>query len=209
MSIKIRWLGHASFKLTFGNWEVVLDPYENGSVPGLNNLEAGAMEVLCSHGHGDHNAAHLVRINRMFAPAPVIKKVDTFHDNEGGTKRGKNIVHVFEHEGLRLAHFGDLGHLLTPEQVAEIGPVDIALIPVGGFFTIDAATALQVCAQVGAKTVIPMHYRTEDFGFEVIGTLQQFTDLCDSVVAVEGDTIEINGTAPCTTFVLQPALLAK
>lgn len=209
MSIKIEWLGHACFKLTFGDWQVVLDPYEDGSVPGLGNMSAGAMEVLCSHEHHDHNARNLVRINRMYAPAPEIVRVATYHDDAQGAKRGENIVHIFNYNGLRVAHFGDLGHPLTDRQAAQIGKIDIAMIPVGGHYTIDAGTAFKVCGQIGSKTVIPMHYRTPEFGFDVIGGVEEFTSLCDKVVKVDGDTIEIEGKAPEAVFVLKPHFLEK
>ena len=69
---------------------------------------------------------------------------------------------VFETGGLKIAHLGDLGHLLTDEQLKEIGPVDVVLIPVGGFFTIDAAQATKVVEQLKPRTiVVPMHYKTD------------------------------------------------
>jgi len=181
-NITVQWLGHACYKFTFGDWTCVIDPYDNGSVPGIADLQVSAHEIFCSHGHHDHNAAHLVKQVRMFAPAPLVTEVETFHDDAQGTKRGTNIVRVFEYEGMTLAHFGDLGHILTDEQVEAIGPVDVALIPVGGFYTIDPQQAVKVAQQVEAKVVIPMHYRTADFGFDVIAHIDDFTALCDNVL---------------------------
>ena len=208
-NIIVQWLGHACYKLTFGEWTCVVDPYENGSVPGIDDLQVSALEVFCSHGHHDHNAAHLVKQPRMFAPAPQITEVETFHDDANGTKRGTNIVRVFEYEGLTLAHFGDLGHILTEEQAEAIGPVDVALIPVGGFYTIDPQQALEVAQQVEAKVVIPMHYRTEDFGFDVIAHINDFTSLCENVVFTDEDTIVIDENTPEMTAVLKPHFIKK
>lgn len=208
-NITVQWLGHACFKLTFGDWSCVVDPYENGSVDGIDNLQVSANEVFCSHGHHDHNAAHLVKQVRMFAPAPQITTVDTFHDDAQGAKRGTNIVHIFEYEGMTVAHFGDLGHILTEEQAQAIGPVDVALIPVGGFFTIDPQQAITVAQQVEAKVVIPMHYRTDDFGFDVIAHIDDFTALCDNVVKTGEDTIVIDENTPRMTAVLTPHFLKK
>jgi L-ascorbate metabolism protein UlaG (beta-lactamase superfamily) len=70
---------------------------------------------------------------------------------------GRNTIFILEMDGLRLAHFGDLGHVLTPEMLQAIGPLDIAIIPVGGSYTIDAAT--QVVSQLNPKLVVPMHYK--------------------------------------------------
>lgn len=206
-NITVQWLGHACFKLTFGDWTCVIDPYENGSVNGLDDLQVSALEVFCSHGHHDHNAAHLVKQVRMIAPSPDITQVDSFHDDAGGSKRGTNIIHVFEYEGLTLAHFGDLGHVLTQEQAEQIGPVDVALIPVGGFYTIDPQQAYQVAQQVEAKVIIPMHYRTAGFGFDVLAHIDDFTALCDNVVITGEDTIVIDANTPEMTAVLTPHFL--
>ena len=208
-NITVQWLGHACYKLTFGDWTCVIDPYDNGSVPGVADLHVSAHEIFCSHGHHDHNAAHLVKQVRMFAPAPEITTVDSFHDDAQGAKRGTNLIHVFEYEGLTLAHFGDLGHILTEEQAEAIGPVDVALIPVGGFYTIDPQQAKQVAQQVEAKVVIPMHYRTADFGFDVIAHIDDFTSQFDNVVITEEDTIVIDANTPEMTAVLTPHFLEK
>lgn len=208
-NITVQWLGHACYKLTFGDWSCVVDPYNNGSVPGIGNLEVSANEVFCSHDHHDHNAAHLVKQVRMFAPAPEITEVETCHDDAQGTKRGMNIVRVFEYGGMSVAHFGDLGHILTEEQMEAIGPVDVALIPVGGFYTIDPKQAYEVAQQVEARVVIPMHYRTEDFGFDVIAHLDEFTSLHEDVVYMESDTIVIDENTPEMVAVLLPHFLEK
>ena len=187
--VTIQWLGHSCFKLTWDDWSAVVDPYQDGSVPGLDNLQVSAIDVFCSHGHYDHDAAEVVKQIKMAAPAPKITRVNSFHDNEKGTKRGENIIRVFDFDGFKVAHFGDLGHLLDDEQVSRIGDVDVALLPVGGFYTIDAPTAKEVAQQVKAKVIIPMHYRTDKFGFDVIGTLDEFTKLYDDVTYTGSDTV--------------------
>ncbi len=187
--VTIQWLGHSCFKLTWDNWSAVVDPYQDGSVPGLDNLQVSAIDVFCSHGHYDHDAAEVVKQIKMAAPAPKITRVNSFHDNEKGTKRGENIIRVFDFDGFKVAHFGDLGHVLSDEQVSRIGDVDVALLPVGGFYTIDAPTAKKVAQQVKAKVIIPMHYRTDKFGFDVIGTLDEFTKLYDDVTYTGSDTV--------------------
>ena len=63
-------------------------------------------------------------------------------------------------DGIRLLHCGDLGHLPDAELVRKAGRVDVILVPVGGFFTIDAAQAKAVCEAFGPRVIIPMHYRT-------------------------------------------------
>jgi len=85
----------------------------------------------------------------------------TFHDGEGGRKRGKNTVYLMEVDEVSVCHLGDLGHVLTTEQVAELDNVDVLLLPVGGVSTIDAPLAAEVVRQLEPKVVVPMHYKTE------------------------------------------------
>ncbi|MCL6580149.1 MAG: MBL fold metallo-hydrolase [Firmicutes bacterium] len=84
----------------------------------------------------------------------------TYHDPSFGSKRGKNALFVIETGGLRIVHLGDLGDTPSAEVFERVGRVDVLLIPVGGFFTIDGPTAREVAARFGARVVIPMHYRT-------------------------------------------------
>lgn len=207
--IIIQWLGHSCFKLTFGEWQCVVDPYEDGSVPGLGNIRESAMAVYASHEHHDHNARETVLINKMFAPKPGIKEIKCWHDDEHGAKRGENIIRLFDYNGMKLAHFGDLGHLLDAETAKEIGNIDVALLPVGGFYTIDAKTAKAVAASVNAKVVIPMHYRGRGFGFPVIGTAEEYTALCDDVVYYDTSIFEYTADTPKQTAILTPENLGK
>jgi L-ascorbate metabolism protein UlaG (beta-lactamase superfamily) len=68
------------------------------------------------------------------------------------------MVFAVEIDGVHVCHLGDLGHLLTDEQLTELGPVDVLLVPVGGETTLTPAEAAEVVAQIGPKIVIPMHY---------------------------------------------------
>jgi L-ascorbate metabolism protein UlaG (beta-lactamase superfamily) len=67
-------------------------------------------------------------------------------------------------DGWKIAHLGDLGHELEPDQVKKIGPVDVLMIPVGGIYTINGSEAKKVMAQIKPKQyVFPMHYGTKLF----------------------------------------------
>jgi L-ascorbate metabolism protein UlaG (beta-lactamase superfamily) len=82
---------------------------------------------------------------------------------------------VFDVDGLRVAHLGDLGHLLSDKQIAEIGPVDAVLVPVGGFYTIDAAQATKVIDQLKPRTiVVPMHYKTDVLTIKELAPVDAF-----------------------------------
>ena len=171
----ITWLGHSCFMLESGGFRVLLDPYHE--VQGLPDIETEADAVYCSHDHFDHGYTENVRLTTGKENPFSVREIQTFHDDKGGTLRGKNIIHTFTAEGVTVAHLGDLGHQLSEAQLAEIGRCDVVLIPVGGFYTIDAAGAKAVAGAIGANVVIPMHYRKGGVGFDVLGTVEDFTKL--------------------------------
>ena len=190
--MKLKWLGHSCFELTLDGGVLVTDPYDESV--GYPPLRVRADAVLSSHDHFDHNYFAAVEgdpaiINTPGAHAAcgaTITATPSFHDTERGAKRGSNLIFTIEAEGLRIAHLGDLGHLLSEEQLAALGRIDLLLIPVGGYYTIDAATARRQAAAVGARLVLPMHYRGPGFGYDVIGPVEPFLALAGNVKAVGG-----------------------
>ncbi|KHO61776.1 beta-lactamase [Thermoanaerobacter sp. YS13] len=181
--MNIKWLGHACFKLTSEKGTVIVtDPFDESVGYPMPNVKADI--VTSSHSHFDHNYFKAVKGNFDIVDTVGehnikginIKGVNTFHDDEHGAKRGKNIVFVFDIDGIRVCHMGDLGHVLTEKQVEEIGPVDVLLIPVGGYYTIDAKQAVEVMNQLKPKITIPMHYKTEFINFP-IDTVDNFLNM--------------------------------
>lgn len=175
--VKIRWLGHACYEMRYGAFTLVTDPYEDESVPGLGPLRLAADAVYCSHGHHDHNFTAAVTLSGRAAPADFsVEEFTTAHDDCGGRKRGLNTVRIFRFGALRVAHLGDLGEYPSAELLAALRDVDALLIPIGGFYTIDAKTARRIVAEVKPRCVLPMHYRSKTFGFDVLEELSSFTD---------------------------------
>ena len=174
--MKIKWLGHACFVLTSDTGiKIITDPYVTGSSLSYSEIEESADIVTVSHNHGDHNNVSAVQGNPEVVRGTTelkgikFKGIPTYHDDAGGKSRGDNTILCFEVDGIRVCHLGDLGHQLSAQQLAELGKVDILLIPVGGFFTIDAKVASQVCNQLALKVVIPMHYKTNKCEFPITG----------------------------------------
>ena len=172
-TIPITWLGHSCFLLEYDGYRIVIDPYDD-SVPGYAPLHVDAHMVLTSHDHFDHNYTPAVSVLPEKENPFTIRTVDSFHDDCGGTQRGKNLIHVLSAGGLTVAHLGDLGGMPTQELKDQIGPCDAILIPVGGFYTMDFRVAKETADFLGAKVVIPMHYRSDTFGFDVIETVAPF-----------------------------------
>jgi L-ascorbate metabolism protein UlaG (beta-lactamase superfamily) len=162
----IYWGGQALFKIKGKNATVVIDPFDPETI-GLKlpkDLEADM--VLRTHEHPDHNNLAAIPGNPIQVLGPgeydikgvAITGVSVFHDDKKGEERGKNTVYHINIEGLNIVHLGDLGHVLTEEQVQEIGECDILMVPVGSVYTIDAKAASEVVSQLEPKIILPMHY---------------------------------------------------
>ncbi len=172
--MKIQWLGHACFLfVSKDGTRVLTDPFD--PKVGYPVPEVAADIVTASHQHSDHNYFKAVQgqFTRVEKPGETtlrgvhIKGVSTFHDDTHGSQRGQNILFRFTIDGLNILHCGDLGHALTPEQVQAVGPLDVLILPVGGYYTINAATAQKVMQQLNPALTIPMHFKTPVMDFPI------------------------------------------
>ena len=192
--MKLTWLGHACFLLEADGYRIVTDPYTG--VPGYPPLSVSAHAVFCSHGHFDHNAVDRVTLLPHQDSPFTVREIASFHDDRGGTLRGGNTIRVFTADGISVAHLGDLGHPLSAEQLAAIGPVDAALVPVGGVYTLDATGAKSVCDALKPRCVLPMHYRHAPYGLAEVGGVEPFLALWPQaeVHRLSGLAIELTKT---------------
>lgn len=200
--MKLTWYGHSCFMLESADGSIVFDPYSPGSVPGLTLPPLTADEVICSHGHGDHNYTAGVKRSGRTTSFSVLR-IDCFHDEVQGLKRGKNHITAVDAENMRVVHLGDLGHMLSPEQLERLGAVDVLLIPVGGYYTIDAAQAHALAGAIKPRITVPMHYRGAGFGYDVISTVDDFAALSENVKRLDGSVLEITGSEPAGTIILR------
>ncbi len=202
-TMKLKWYGHSAFKLTTDKGlRIILDPYESGFGNGglaYGKITDEADLVLTSHDHGDHNyvgdiKGKFTRIEKEGShdiAGVKVKAIPCFHDASKGKERGKNLIFVIEADGLRLVHSGDLGHALSPDILQKISSVDVLLLPVGGFYTIDAKEATDIMNAVKPRITIPMHFKTEKCAFP-IATVDEFTKGKKDVKMV--DAAELNVT---------------
>lgn len=174
--LKITWHGHACFEISTGKSNIVFDPYEENYVPGIKMPRLTADMVISSHLHRDHYAPGMVLLTGN-EPDAVITQIPCFHDEALGKKRGENLISVVETDGFRVCHMGDIGHMLSTEQIDAIGKLDILMIPVGGFYTVDAATAKEIYDALKPKMVIPMHYKGVGKGLQNVAPVDDFLSL--------------------------------
>ena len=178
--MRVEWHGQSAFTLTGPEAKVFIDPFgdmgpllaDRGLRFDYPPIEADGVDLLLvTHEHRDHNAVEAITGEPQTLRATAGKHdteavgevlgVASEHDEVAGTERGPNTIFVFELDGLRVAHFGDFGQrTLREEQAAAIGAVDLLLLPVGGGPTIGAAQAGAIVSRLGARWVVPMHYRT-------------------------------------------------
>jgi len=215
--MKVKWLGHSCFLITSkGGVRIITDPYAVAEDISYSPIKETADVVVISHGHDDHSNVSAVQgkpeviegSGTKTAKGIQFRGIATYHDASQGQQRGPNTVFCFTIDDMKLCHLGDLGHLLSPGQVNEIGAVDILLVPVGGFYTIDASVASQVCNQLKPKVIIPMHFKTPKCAYPIVG-VEDFLKGKKNVRKVRGSEAEFErGKLPAVTEIvlLQPAL---
>lgn len=194
--MRISWLGHACFMIESKGYQLLLDPYCD--VPGCKNTAVAVDGVLCSHDHFDHAYCDELTLRQGKESPFAVSTMETFHDEKEGALRGINRIHILQSEGLKAVHLGDLGHPLSEAQAAPLRGCDVLMIPVGGFFTIDAAIAAETVAQLQPRVVIPMHYRGAGFGFDPIDTVEPFLQRFapQLVQRLESSTLEVTKDTP-------------
>jgi L-ascorbate metabolism protein UlaG (beta-lactamase superfamily) len=212
--MKIKWLGHASFLITSDSGiRIITDPYTPNNDLKYDSIEESADIVTVSHEHGDHNNVAAVKGNPQVvkgnteAKGIKVKGVSTYHDETKGSQRGSNTIFCFEIDGVNVCHLGDLGHMLSDKQVAELGKVDVLLVPVGGFYTIDAKTTSQVCEKLNPRVIIPMHYKNDKCAFPIAG-VDEFLKGKSNTTRLDTSEVELKaGELPTSTqiMVLKPA----
>jgi L-ascorbate metabolism protein UlaG (beta-lactamase superfamily) len=200
-AVEVIWHGHACFEVMSGEKSVVFDPYLE--VPGYATLDLEADLVLASHEHDDHNAGERVKLSGR--PIDVtVKVLDTCHDDQGGKLRGPNKIHIVDFEGARVAHFGDLGRDLSQEELEQLKGLDVALIPVGGFFTIDAMQAATIIRAIKPDVTVPMHYFDGVSGWNKTSGVEPFLEQFTCVTTLGTNSFTVGAYRDCVLLLKKP-----
>ncbi len=187
--LDIIWIGHSCFEINYHDYRILIDPFtpewfDYAFPQGQYDI------VLASHKAQDHSYFDGIKADLFLLASgdkdefihdgPSKKTnikgkihqnigdrafsfwtVDSYHDDQKGAKEGVNGILCLDFEGIKVVHLGDLGHVLEEVQLRQIGPVDVLMIPVDGYFTIDIDTAKKIINQLDPKIIFPMHYKTE------------------------------------------------
>ncbi len=176
--MNIQYYGHSCFKITTkpagrGQTEVAvfLDPFDKSI--GLRPPQGQADLVLVSHEHTDHNNVAALKGELLVVNIPgeySVKGINIIGiaSEHGQTQKPAiNTVFVLESEELKICHLGDLGADLTGKQLEEIDGVDILMVPVGGKYTLNAKSAVDIIKKIEPALIIPMHYKVPGLTLDI------------------------------------------
>jgi L-ascorbate metabolism protein UlaG (beta-lactamase superfamily) len=172
--VTVEWMGHSTFQITSSKGTRILtDPHGAFDLP---RPTLPQHIVTASHRHGPHSSVHMapgtpVVLHGLTPAGDDWQKISTtirdvsvyvvpaYHDKSRGMQRGKNAIFVFRVDDVCIAHLGDLGHVLTPDQLKMMGKIDILLVPIaGGYYTVTPSEAREVTKLVNPKIAIPKHF---------------------------------------------------
>jgi L-ascorbate metabolism protein UlaG (beta-lactamase superfamily) len=209
----ITWYGHSCFLITTSqNTKILTDPVDkwNCCIP----KDCIPDVVTVSHNHADHNAVKAVSgkpklifgidkngrqpFQKFVQADENVKDVKIYNvsSNHFPPKHSPalNSIFIFEFDGIRIAHLGDIGLVMTEAQVKKIGPIDILMIPVGGEYTVSLAEVDKIIMQLRPRmAVIPMHYKTDTIHF-LPHSVDDFIRGKDNVERIAGNTYRIDLT---------------
>lgn len=196
--MKIQWFGHSSFLITSNLGKRILtDPF-NIDI-GYTPYKEFSNIITVSHNHFDHcNLDNISSDTKVINTTGVhildfckITGFSSFHDDCNGIKRGSNIIYIYELDGFRLCHLGDLGHELSREFLELIKPIDILFIPIGGYYTINGMMASKIVKSINANYIFPMHYKTNRLSLVLDGP-ENFILSTKNVTKLTSNTIFID-----------------
>lgn len=173
--MEINWHGLSCFRLTDrGMATVVTDPYDH-NVAGFEPLKLRGEIVTVSHDAPGHNFISTVKGRNQVITGPgefeiggvFITGVQTNHRTKSSPKELRNTLYVFDYDGITIAHLGDIQNVPDQTEVENLGGVNVALVPVGGGGSLNAAKAAEIVSLLEPGIVIPMHYQLPESNLDL------------------------------------------
>ncbi len=209
--MEITWYGHSCFRMIErGLASVVTDPYDHRET-GYEALKLKADIVTVSHDSPGHNFIQAVKGDARPITGPGEYEIGgvfiTGVQTNGHGKNSdelRNTLYVFDFNGLTIAHMGDLSRVPSQAEIEALGPVHIALVPVGAGGSLNAAKAAEVISLIEPNIVIPMHYHTPA-ATATLEPLARFTKemgLAESIEVVPSLKVTSISSLPSETHVI-------
>ncbi len=196
----ILWYGHACFRIKDRTATIITDPFDKSI--GLSPAGLKGDIVTVSHAHPGHSNVKAVKGNPFVIDGPgeyevsgvFITGISSYHDTRNGREYGKNTIFVFEMDGLRVCHLGDLGHIPSQSQVEAIGDINVLLVPVGGGASLKASQATEVVSLLEPSIVVPMHYRLSGLAMK-LDPVSKFLKELGVASAEEQDMLKVSASS--------------
>jgi L-ascorbate metabolism protein UlaG (beta-lactamase superfamily) len=170
--VEITWLGHSCFRLRQDDLVVVTDPFTPSL--GLSMEPVEALAVSVSHDHPNHNNVSALQGSPRVLRGPGEYEIQGIHIRgfltppaEDDPPDARNTAFVLKMGGLTVCHLGDIRQALPATLVAELDPLDILLVPVGGTCTLGIPQVSELVRSLGPRLVIPMHYKLPGLPIEI------------------------------------------
>ncbi|MCP4420561.1 MAG: MBL fold metallo-hydrolase [Chloroflexi bacterium] len=170
--MEITWYGLSCFRITERKHAtIVTDPF-NGKL-GLSSLKLKSDVVTVSHDAKGHNYATAVTGKRHKLTGPGEYEIGNVFitgivtANAEPSKR--NVVYMFDYDGLTVAHLGDMHKVPKQTQIEALEQVSVLLVPVGSGNSLNAAQASELVSMLEPNIVIPMHYQLPNLKLELDG----------------------------------------
>jgi L-ascorbate metabolism protein UlaG (beta-lactamase superfamily) len=168
--MELTWYGLSCFRLSERKHAtVVTDPY-NGKL-GLPGLKLKADVVTISHDASGHNYAAAVSGTQHKLDGPGEYEIGnvfiTGIVTKGAGNANSNVIFLFDYDGLKIAHLGDLDKVPSQTEIEALEEVNILLLPVGGGNSLNAAQASELVSMLEPNIVVPMHYHLPGLKLEL------------------------------------------
>lgn len=194
--ISFQWFGHSMWLIKGKDISIVIDPFTDIGYNIPQDLNPDI--VISSHDHFDHNNFSIFKNNftKITTPGPHnvkglnIEGFETFHDEKKGELRGVNIIFKILIDGFTVVHFGDIGHEPDPGVLNKLNDTDVMMIPVGGYYTIDASQAHKIVTSSNPSIVLPMHYKTKTIDFP-IAPVDEYLNYVKNFKKIDSNVISI------------------
>ncbi len=181
-SVSVTFLGHASFLIATPGHVTAVTDYNGVNIPPFPPDFATMNHAHSTHytDHPDPRIPHVLHGWREDGtPAQIDLTVGDLHVTnlptnirswDGGTEQYGNSIFIFQTAGLCIAHLSHLHHLLTADDLAALGQIDVVMAPVDGMYTLSHEDMAKVLEELHPRLVLPMHYFSQ-------GILDRFLDL--------------------------------
>jgi L-ascorbate metabolism protein UlaG (beta-lactamase superfamily) len=200
--MELTWYGHSCVRIAERNMAtVVCDPFDSDSV-GFSSLKLKADIVTISHDSPGHNNLKAVKGEPFIIEGPgeyeiggvfITGAADKRKKNGQNDDKPRNTIYVIEYNGINIAHMGNIDSVPSQNDIESLGPIDIALIPVGGKSTVNAAKAVEIVSLLDPQIIIPIHYGMQESKIQ-LDSVEKFLKEMGVTSTAPAELLKINGS---------------